>query len=169
MKDVYLVLLGLVTGAIISWFQFKYIWKNQKILEAKLILMDEAAESLALFQREALDPDIQNKKRTYTSKSGDSTSRTIEFTSNTDVKISKTLAKTKALFSKETYEALDKALRAQLDVQTPGDERHYNFIADRDDAINLMGSELKTNCPHFINYVIEKACVKIKKITKRSS
>ena len=163
MKDVYLVLLGLVTGAILSWFQFKYIWKNQKILEAKLILMDEAAESLALFQREALDPDIQKNKRTYTSKSEDSSPRIIELTSSTDVKICKTLAKTKALFSKETYEALDKALKAQLDAETPTNERHHNFIADRDDAINLMGSELKTNCPHFINNLIEKVCAKIKR------
>jgi hypothetical protein len=62
MKEIALVLLGLFSGAILSWIQFKYIWINQRKLEEKFKTLDEAAKAIALFEREALDPEIQNKK-----------------------------------------------------------------------------------------------------------
>ena len=54
MKEIALVFLGLCSGAILSWIQFKDIWVNQRRLEEKFKTLNEAAKALALFEREAL-------------------------------------------------------------------------------------------------------------------
>lgn len=147
-RDLILILIGLIfgliSGAALSWFQFRYIWINQKILEAKLTILDEAAKALSLYQREALDPEIQSQKRTSETETGMTQYRTIELTSDTDVLIAKTLAKTKALFSEQTYNALSTALKAPLSVEKASGDSHHYFISDRDAAIKLMSDELKS-------------------------
>ena len=127
MRDVFLVLLGTFSGAILAWFQFKYIWINQKKLEAKLIILDEAAKALGFYQREALDPGIQSQKRKFETENGNVQVRAIELTAETDILIRKTLVKTKALFSEKTYDALNKALNAPLSVEDVSGHSHHNW------------------------------------------
>jgi hypothetical protein len=156
MKEAILVLIGLITGAILSWFQFRYIWINQKRLEAKLTILDEAAEALGLYQREALDPKIQSKKRKYETQNGSDLNRSIELTADTAVLIKKTLVKTKALFSEQTYNALNKALSAPLSVKEPNGDSHHDFISNSDTAIKMMGDELKANEVRWLASLIKK-------------
>ena len=162
MKDVGLVLLGIFSGVFLSWFQFRYIWINQKMLEAKLTILDEAAKALGLYQREALDPDIQSQKRQHKAKNGSVPVRTIELTADTDVLIRKTLVKTKALFSEQTYNAFNKAINAPLSVEETSGDSHHDFISDSDAAIKMMGHELKPNRLKYLDSLKKclRSCIK---------
>ena len=117
MKEIALVFLGLCSGAILSWIQFKYIWVNQRKLEEKFKTLDEAAKAIAFFEREALDPEIQNKKRICDHGEQGTIVRAIELSAETDVLIRTALFKTKALYSRDAYKCLDSALRTNLDVK----------------------------------------------------
>ena len=160
MNEVSSVLIGLASGALISWFNFRYIWINQKLLEAKLSILDDAAKALGLYQREALDPEIQSSKRDFVATDGSIQNRCIELSAETDILIRKTLVKTKAMFSDPTYVALSKVLNAPLNVENPSGSAHNNFISDSEIAIKLMGDELKEN--QVIRY-----CSFLKTIIKR--
>ncbi len=145
MKEIALVILGLCSGAVLSWLQFKYIWINQRRLEEKFKTLDEAAKALALFEREALDPQIQNKKRVYDNGDNETSFRKIELTAETDVLIRTALVKTKALYSANAYQSLDEALKTKLNVKEPNDERHHEFIKKSEKAIEEMSEDIKTN------------------------
>jgi hypothetical protein len=145
MKEIALVLLGLCSGAILSWIQFKYIWVNQRRLEEKFKTLSEAAKALALFEREALDPEIQNKKRVYDYGEQKTNVRSIELSAETDVLIRIALVKTKALYSDSAYQCLYSALRTQLDVKNPSGERHYEFIKQSEKAIEEMSKDIQAN------------------------
>jgi len=145
MKEIALVLLGLFSGAILSWIQFKYIWINQRKLEKKFKTLDEAAKAIALFEREALDPEIQNKKRVYNCGDQETIVRGIELSAETDVLMRKALVKTKALYSRTAYKNLDLALRIKLDVNDPNGDEHHEFIKQSEKAIEEMSKDIQAN------------------------
>jgi len=147
MKEIALVFLGLCSGAILSWIQFKYIWVNQRRLEEKFKTLDEAAKALALFQREALDPEIQNKKRVY----DHGEQRSIELSAETDVLMRTALVKTKALYSERAYKYLDSALKIQLDVKDPSGVRHDEFIKQSEKAIEEMSKDVQANMSNWFS------------------
>ena len=145
MKEILLVILGLCSGAILSWLQFKYIWINQRRLEEKFKTLDEAAKALALFEREALDPEIQNNKRIYDHGDNKTSARKIELSAETDVLMRTALVKTKALYSESAYQSLDEALKTRLDVKDPSGDSHHEFIQKSEKAIEEMSKDIKTN------------------------
>ena len=151
MKEIALVILGLCCGAILSWIQFKYIWVNQRRLEEKFKTLDEAAKALALFEREALDPEIQNKKRPYNHGEQGTSFRVIELSAETDVLMRTALVKTKALYSESAYQCLDAALRTQLDVKNPSGDRHHEFINKSEKAIGEMSKDIKANMSNWFS------------------
>ena len=151
MKEIALVILGLCSGAILSWIQFKYIWVNQRRLEEKFKTLDEAAKALSLFEREALDPEIQNKKRVYDHGEQGTCFRAIELSAQTDVLMRTALVKTKALYSESAYQYLNAALRTQLDFKDPGGDRHREFIKNSEKAIEEMSKDIKANISNWFN------------------
>lgn len=153
MKEIALVFIGLCSGAILSWIQFKYIWVNQRKLEEKFKTLDEAAKALALFEREALDPEIQNKKRGYGQGEQGACARTIELPPETDVLIRTALIKTKALYSYRAYQYLDAALRTQLNVKDPSGDRRHEFKENSEKAIEEMSKDIKVNMSNWFNSI----------------
>ncbi|MDZ7830266.1 MAG: hypothetical protein U5L07_00785 [Desulfobacterales bacterium] len=145
MKEMALLILGLFSGAILAWFRFKYIWVDQRLVEQKLKTLNEAAKALALFEREALDPEIQGKKRVNDLGQTGATSRTIKLSAETDVLMRTALVKTKALYTENTYQCLLAAFRIQLDVKVPNDEAHNNFIKRSEKAVEEMSKDIKAN------------------------
>jgi hypothetical protein len=145
MKEIALVFLGLCSGAVLSWIQFKYIWINQRKLEEKFKTLHEAAKAIALFEREALDPEIQNKKRVYDHGDQGTSVRSIELSAETDVFIRTALVKTKALYSESAYKCLDAALRIKLDVNDPSGDSHHEFIKESEKAIEEMSKDIQAN------------------------
>ena len=137
MEKIGLLFLGTCFGFILSLLQFKYIWINQKRLEEKIKALNECAKALALFRREALDPDIQTKKRTY-----DGIQRIPELTLETDVLITTMLVKTKALFSESAYKCLDSAFKIKLDFKDPSGDHHHEFIEQSEKAIGEMNKDI---------------------------
>lgn len=156
MKEVLLVILGLCSGAILSWLQFKYIWINQRRLDEKFKTLDESAKALALFEREALDPEIQNNKRVYDHGENQTSSRKIELTAETDVLIRIALVKAKALYSEGAYQSLDEALRTRLDIKDPGGDSHHEFLQKSDKAIEEMSKDIKANMTGWLNSLTTK-------------
>ena len=151
MKEIALVFLGLCSGAILSWIQFKYIWVNQRKLEEKFKTLDGAAKAIALFEREALDPEIQNKKRVYDHGEQGTSVRSIELSAETDVLIRTALIKTKALCSESAYKSLDSALRAKLDVKDPSGDSHHEFIKQSEKAIEEMSKDIQANMSNWFS------------------
>jgi len=145
MKEIALIILGLCSGAILSWVQFKYIWINQRRIEEKFKTLELVARALALFEREALDPEIQNKKRIYDHEKSGIIVRTIELSVETDVLMEIALFKTKVLYSDSAYKCLDSALRTQLDVKDPAGDRHYEFIQKSNKTIEEMKKDINAN------------------------
>lgn len=145
MKEIALVILGLFSGAILAWFQFKYIWVDQRMVELKLKTLEEAAKALALFEREALDPEIQGKKRVNDLGQSGAITRTIELSAETDVLMRTALVKTKALYTENTYQCLLTALGIHLDVKVPNDDAHNDFIKQSEMAIEEMSKDIKAN------------------------
>jgi len=151
MKEIALVILGLCSGAVLSWLQFKYIWINQRKLEEKFKTLDEAAKALALFEREALDPEIQNKKRIYDHGDNKTSFRKIELSAETDVLMRTALVKTKALYSASAYQSLDEALKIQLDVKDPSGDGHHEFTKKSEKAIEEMSKDIKANMSNWFS------------------
>lgn len=151
MKEVLLLILGLCSGAVLSLLQFKYIWINQRRLEEKFKTLDEAAKALALFEREALDPAIQDKKRSYGCEANKISCRTIELSAETDVIIRTALVKTKALYSESAYQSLNEALKTRLDVKNPSDDCHHEFINKSEKAIEEMCKDIKANMSNWFS------------------
>ena len=151
MKEIALVFLGLCSGVILSWIQFKYIWIKQRKLELKFKTIDEAAKAIALFEREALDPEIQNKKRVYGTGDQGTSVRSIEVSAETDVLIRIALLKTKALYSESAYKHLDSAFRTKLDVNDPSGDNHHEFIEQSAKAIEEMSEDIHTNVSNWFS------------------
>lgn len=146
MKEFGFLVFGTCLGFGLSWFQFKYIWLNQRRLEEKYKILREATKALALFEREALDPEIQNNKRVYNSDRQGTSERRIELSAKTDVLIRTVLIKTNAMYSKKAYQYLDSALRIMLNKDPDGD-RHYEFIEQSKKAIEEMIKDFKVDMP----------------------
>jgi hypothetical protein len=142
MKELIFLVLGICLGAGLSWFEFKYIWLNQRKLEEKIKILSEAAKALALFEREALDPEIQNNKRVFKHEGQGISERRIELSAKTDVLIRTVLIKTNAMFSEDAYNCLDSALGTMLNKDPDGD-LHNEFIKKRKKAIEKMSEEIK--------------------------
>ena len=152
MKEIALVILGLCSGAVLSWLQFKYIWINQRRLEEKFKTLDEAAKALALFEREALDPEIQKKKRIYDHGVNKTNVRVPELSAETDVLIRTALVKTKALYSESAYQSLDDALKTKLDINDPmSADRHHEFLNKSEKAIEEMSKDIKANMSNWFS------------------
>jgi len=156
MKEIVLVILGLFSGAILAWIQFKYIWVDQRMIELKLKTLEEAAKVLALFEREALDPEIQSKKRVNNL----GHERKLELSAETDVLMRIALVKTKALYSENAYQCLFAALNTQLDVEVPNDGAHDEFINRSEKTIEEMSKDIKTNMSNLssLTWRLHKDC-----------
>jgi uncharacterized protein YicC (UPF0701 family) len=151
MKEISLVFLGLFSGALLSWIQFKYIWVNQRMLEEKLKTLNEAAKAIALFEREALDPEIQNKKRVYDQGEQRTIVRSNELSAETDVLIRIALVKTKTLYSDRAYQCLFSALRTLLDVREPNGDHRNEFIKQSEKAIEEMYKDIQADMPNWFS------------------
>jgi hypothetical protein len=146
MMEIALVILGLCSGAVLSWLQFKYIWINQRRIEEKFKTLDQAAKTLALYEREAFDPEIQNKRNNKTSY------RIPELSAETDVLMRTALIKTKALYSESAYQSLDTAIKIKLDINDPmSADRHHEFIKKSEMAIDEMSKDIKADMSNWFS------------------
>ncbi|MFC1820531.1 hypothetical protein ACFLZG_05550 [Thermodesulfobacteriota bacterium] len=152
MKEIILAFcLGVCFGGIVSWLRFRYVWTNQKKIEHKFKTLDEATKALALFEREALDPEIQNKKRVYDKDEQKTSVRSIELSAGTDILIRTALAKTKALYPERTYQCLDSTFKTQLDVNDPNGDRYDEFVKKSEKAIEEMSKDIQANMSNWFS------------------
>lgn len=59
------ILSGVISPLILSWLQQRVIWKNQKRLEIKFTIFQDAVRALSLWATDALDPKLQSEKVAY--------------------------------------------------------------------------------------------------------
>ena len=125
---------GVISPLILSLLQHKVIWKHQKKHEIRYSVFNDAVRALSLYATDALDPKIQSEKKAY-----NSIQRHIEFRPETSELMMKSRGMVKAFFAKQTYEAFDAALKANISID---DIPCTDFEEKRTIAILKLSEEL---------------------------
>lgn len=128
------ILSGVISPLILSWLQQRVIWKNQKRLEIKFTIFQDAVRALSLWATDALDPKLQSEKVAYMG-----ITRVTDARLETWELIEKSRGLVRAFFSSETFSAFDEVLRTNISFQTIPNEE---FERKRTKAILLMAKEI---------------------------
>lgn len=136
MKDAIIagILSGLLSPLVLSWLQHKIIWKSQKRAEIKMKTFVDTLTALSSLETDALDAELQSNKKEYKG-----LTRIVELRPGTIVLIEQARGMCRAFFSKDTFEKIDKAMRAKISIENvPNSE----FEECRTIAIIAMATEL---------------------------
>lgn len=125
---------GVISPFIVSFFQHKCIWKNQKKLEIKYSIFQDAILALSQYAVDATDPALQSKKSTY-----NNLSRVVEARPETFSLMEKSRGMIKVFFSEEGYRVFDEASRVPISIEKIP---NLDFENARTKAIIQLAKEL---------------------------
>lgn len=103
---------GIISPFIVSFLQHKCIWRNQKEIEIKYSIFQDAISALSQYAVDAVDPGLQSNKKTY-----NNMSRQVEARPETFALMERSRGMVKAFFSEEAYKVFDEALKTPISIE----------------------------------------------------
>ena len=104
-------IVGFIGGAAALWAQHRIVWKPQKRIELRRSIFDDAVNTLARYEVDALDIELQKANR---AKEGERLA--VDMRLETRVLMQRTRLQVEAFFPKPTSDAYKAALHAPIGI-----------------------------------------------------
>ncbi len=131
------VIASIMSPLMLAWLQHKIVWRAQKRDEIKMDAFINTLTAFSSKESDASDVELQSQKKEYKGQP-----IKVDFRPETIIVLRKARGMVKVFFSKDTFDKVDRAMKAQISFD---DYPPIEFYERCDIAISAMAKELGIN------------------------